>query len=71
MADPSDPSARQTTEEDVILIPGADPMGCEPMGTSTPSLPPRRFVFPGRCRIAGTLADAPTSDTCAMIDTYV
>ena len=65
------PSARQTTEEDVILIPGADPMGCEPMGTSTPRLP-RRFVFlPGRCRIADTLADVPTSDTCAMVDTYV
>ena len=45
-------------------------MGCEPMGVSTPSLP-RRFVFPGRCRIADTLADAPTSDTYAMIDTYV
>lgn len=61
------PSARQTTEH---VIPGADPMGCEPMGVSTPSLP-RRFVFPGRCRIADTLADAPTSDTCAMVDTYV
>lgn len=61
------PSARQTTEH---VIPGADPMGCEPMGPSTTRLP-RRFVFPGRYRIADTLADAPTSDTCAMVDTYV